>query len=80
VRVDEARNDVGPLRVQGLGAVVLAEPRDHAVADRDVDVEPLAREDAENPTAADDEIGRLVTPGDREPALQEFGVRVDIEV
>ena len=64
VRVDEAGNDEGPLRVERLGALVVAEPRDDAVADRDVDVEPLAREDAEDPAAADDEIGRLVTPGD----------------
>ncbi len=28
-------------------------------------------------TAADDEIGRLVPPRDPQPALQNFGVRVD---
>ena len=67
VRVDEAGNDEGPLRVERLGAPVLAEPRDHAVADRDVDVEPLAREDAEDAAPADDEVGRLVTPRDGEP-------------
>ena len=43
-------------------ALVGAEPGDDAVADRHVGVEPLAREDAEDAAAADDEVGGLVTP------------------
>ena len=80
MRVDEPRDDVGAVRVERLGAVVGAEARDDAVADRDVDVEPLAREDAEDAAARDDEVGRLVAPRNREPPLQEIRVRVDIEV
>ena len=67
MRVDEAGNDERPVRVERLCALVLAEPRDHAVADRDVDVEPLAREDAEDAAPANDDVGRLVTPRDGEP-------------
>ena len=62
VRVDEAWNDVGAVGVECLHALVRAEPGDHAVADRDVDVEPLPCEDREHSAAADDEIGRLVSP------------------
>ena len=70
VRVDEARDDVGAVGVERLGALVGAEAGDDAVADRDVDVEPLAREDAEDAAAAHDEVGRLVAPRHREPAPQ----------
>lgn len=80
MRVDEAGDDVRPVRVERLRALVLAEAGDDAVADRDVDVEPFAREDAEDATAPDDEIGRLVTARDGEAALQKFSVRVDTEV
>ena len=61
VGVDEARHDEAPGRVDHLGAVVLADPGDHAVGDRDVGVEPLAREDAEDAPAADDGVGGLVS-------------------
>ena len=70
VRVDEPGNDVGAVRVERLGALVGAEPGDDAVADRDVDVEPLAREDAEDAAAANDEVGRLVTARDGQAARQ----------
>ena len=70
MRVDEARHDVRAVGVERLGALVLAESRDHSVADGDVDVEPLAREDGEHAAAAHDEVGRLVASGDREPARQ----------
>ncbi len=60
VRVDEARDDVTARRVERLGALVLAEARDVAVADGDVHVEPLAGEDGEDVAAADDEVGGLV--------------------
>jgi hypothetical protein len=68
VRVDEAGYDVPTRCVDRLGALVPAEPRHDAVADRDVDVEPLAREDSEHTTAADDEVGRLVSAGDGKAA------------
>ena len=55
-------------------AVVGARPegpaRDVPVRDRDVDLEPLAREDGEDASAADDEVGRLVAAGDRDPSGQ----------
>ena len=70
VRVDEARDDVGAVGVERLGALVGAEPGDDAVADRDVGVEPFAREDAEDPAAADDEIGGLVAARHRQSAGQ----------
>ena len=57
-----------PCGVECLRALVRAEPGDHAVADRDVDVEPLAREDREHPAAADDEVGGLVPPRHRQAA------------
>ncbi len=56
--------------VERLGALVVAEAGDEAVRDRDVAVEPLAREDREHPAAADDEIGGLVAAGDGEPARE----------
>ncbi len=45
VRVDEAGYDEVPRSVDDLFALVLAEACDPAVCDRDVDVEPLPRED-----------------------------------
>ncbi len=68
VRVDEARDDPAPGRVDRLAALVLAEARDVAVHDRDVGVEPLAREDREDASAADDDVGGLVPAGDGESA------------
>ena len=44
VGVDESRHDPAAGRVDRLGGLVLADPRDVAVADRDVALEPLARE------------------------------------
>ena len=57
-------------RVDHLGAVVLADPGDHAVGDRDVGVEPLPREDAEDAAAADDGVGGLVSSGDRQTSRE----------
>ena len=68
VGVDEAGHDVRPVRVDRLLALVRAETRDDAVADRDVDIEPFAGEDREHATAAHDDVGRLVPPRDRQPA------------
>ncbi len=70
VCVDEAGDDVLPGRVEGLSALVVAEPRDDAVHDRDVGLQPLPREDREHAPAADDEIGWLVTARYGNPALQ----------
>ena len=70
VGVDEAGHDVRAARIERLDTLVRAEPGDDAVADRDVDVEPLAGEDAENAAAADDEVGGFVAPRHRQPARQ----------
>ena len=70
VRVDEAGDDEPPGRVECLQPLVLAEARDEAVDDRDVGLEPLLREDREDLSAADDEVGGLVASRDREPASQ----------
>jgi hypothetical protein len=78
VRVDEARDDVGAVRVECLVALVRAEPCDDAVRDGDVGVEPLTREDGEDAAAPDDEVGGLVAARDGEAPLQDPGVRVDI--
>ena len=64
VRVDEAGNDVASLCVDDLTALVLAEPRDPAVGDGHVDVEPFACEDRQHPPSAYDDICRLIAPGD----------------
>src|SRR5213075_2744056 len=68
VRVDEAGHDVAPRRVDDLGAVVVAQAGDPAVCDRDVDVQPLAREDRQHASTADDDVGRLVAAGNGETA------------
>ena len=47
-------------------AVVVAEPGDPAVDDRDVRLEPLAREHREHAPAADDDVGGLVAARDGE--------------
>ena len=49
---------------------VLAEPGDPAVGDRDVRIEPLAREHGEDPAAADDHVGGLVASGDGKPSKE----------
>ncbi len=67
VRVDQAGRHVGAVRVQDLLAVVAAEPGDGAVADRDVALEPLPREDRQHPSATNDQIRRLVAAGNGEP-------------
>ena len=66
VRVDEARDDPPAGGVDRLATLVGADPGDDTVHDRDVGIEPFAREDREHSAAADDEVGRLVPPGDRE--------------
>src|SRR5215211_1252442 len=68
VRVDEARNDPATRRVDHLVAVVVADPGDVAVADRDVALEPFASEHREDATAPHDRIGGLVSAGHGQPA------------
>ena len=66
VRVDEARNDITSGCVDDLAALVVAEPGDPAVRDRDVDVEPLAGEHGQDATSSHDDVGGLVAAGDGE--------------
>ena len=68
VRIDEPGNDVAASGVDRLAPLVGAEPRDHAVDDRDIDVEPLAREHAQHAASAHDEVGRLVATGNGKAA------------
>ena len=70
VRVDEAGDDPAPARIDLVAALVVAEPGDPAVDDRDVRLEPLPREDREHLAAADDEVCRLVTARDGETARE----------
>ena len=48
VRVDEARDDVAPGGVDRLATLVRADAGDEAVDDRDVGLEPFAREDGQH--------------------------------
>ena len=57
-----------PARVDPLAAVVAADAGDPAVGDRDVAVEPLAREGREHARARDDEVGLGVAARDGEQA------------
>src|SRR6266508_897873 len=68
VGVDEARHDVAAGRVDDLRTVVIAEPRDVAVGDGYIGLQPLAREYREHASAPEDEVGALVAPGNRESA------------
>ena len=68
VRVDEAGHEVAAARVDALSAGVAAEPRDAAVGDRDVDVEPLLREDREDARVLDHEVGLDVAARDVDQA------------
>ena len=51
-------------------ALVRPETGDDAVDDGDVALEPLAREDREDPAAANDEIGALVSARDGDPSFE----------
>src|SRR5581483_9079197 len=68
--VDQPGDDEAAGGVDRLAAFVGAEPRHHAVGDRDVDVEPLAGEHRQHAAAAHDEIGGLVAAGDGEPTRE----------
>ncbi len=64
VRIDEPRHHEATSGVDRLVPVVLAEPGHEAVDDRDVGLEPLTREHRQDRSAANDEVGRLVSPSD----------------
>ena len=68
--VDEAGDDVAACRVEHFVAVVVADARDVAVDDRDVRLQPLAREGREHAPAANDELGGLVAAGHGEPSCE----------
>ena len=70
VGVDESRYDEAARRVERLAPLVAPEPGDDPVDDRDVGVEPLAREDGEDPSAPHDEVGRLVPASNCQAALE----------
>ena len=63
-------HEVAARRRRSSRALVLAEAGHDPVDDRDVDVEPLAREDAEDAARPDHEVGRLVAPRNRQPSLE----------
>ena len=66
VRVDQPGDDVAPGGVDLLPPLVRAETGDEAVDDRDVGLEPFAREDGQDSAATHDEISGLVPAGDCE--------------
>ncbi len=70
VGVDESGDEVATRELEDLGSLVVAEACDEPVCDREVAVEPLAGEDREDLRTPDDEVGRLVSPGDCEAALE----------
>src|SRR5207342_3315163 len=70
VSVDEAGNDEPARGVEGLDALIRPETGDDAVDDGDVALEPLASEDREDPAAANDEIGALVSARDGDPSFE----------
>ena len=70
VGIDEAGDQEPAGRVDRLRGFVVAEACDVPVRDRDVGLEPLAREDGEDAAAADDDVRRLVATGDRQPSRQ----------
>ena len=66
VGVDQAGDEVAARGVDPLAALVAPDARDPAAGDRDVPLEPLAREDGEHAGAGDDEVRLGVAAGDRE--------------
>ena len=68
VRVDEPGAEEAPAAVDALAALVRADTREATVGDRDVALEPLARERAEHLRALDHRVGRLVTTRDGQQA------------
>ena len=81
VSVDQARDEVGALGVDRLGGRAdrvrdVAEQRDTAMRDRDVDtLLHLARVHVDEPSVADHELGRLAPHRDRSQHQGELGER-----
>jgi hypothetical protein len=69
VRVDEAGHERAARGLDPLPALERPDPRDAAVRDGDVALQPLARVGGEDPCAGDDEVRLLVAARDREQAL-----------
>ena len=59
-----------PDDVELVQRVVVAEPGDRAVDDRDVGLQPLAREHREHAAAAEHQVRRLVAASNRQPAFE----------
>ena len=74
MRVDEARHDVALGGVQHVATLVGADAGDDAVHNGDIDFEPLLREDRQDATSADDEVGAgsSLPRATAEAALQPF--------
>ena len=70
VGVDKPRHEVPAGELKDLAAVVVPDSGDVPVRDREIAVEPLAREDREHLRAADHEVGGLVSAGDGEAAAE----------
>jgi hypothetical protein len=68
VRVDEARREEALPPVDALAALVCPHAGEAPVGDRDVALEPLARERAEHPGALDHGVRRLVAARDGQQA------------
>ncbi len=63
------KNVLAVIGAGGMGEAVvrrLGSGRRVLVADRDVELQPLARERREHARARDDQVGRLVAAGDRD--------------
>ena len=68
VRVDEAGDDVAPRGVDRLVAIVVTEPGYDAVHDGNVDPQPFPCEDRQHPSATHDDVGRLISSSNGDPA------------
>ena len=66
VAVDEAGSERGATDVHHLAGVTRPPPRDDAVGDREVGLDPLARVRGKHPATGEEEVGRFVTARDRE--------------
>ena len=67
VGVDQAWRNVRAGHVHDLDALVGAEPGDEVAANRHVALQPLAREDGEDPAPPQHQVGRLVAARHRQP-------------
>ena len=68
VRVDEPGGEPAPAPVDALAALVRADAGEPPVGDRDVALEPLPRERAEDPRALDHDVRLRLATGDGQQA------------